>query len=309
MKNKPVIYIVGPTASGKTAVSVELAKRLGAEIISADSMQIYKNMHIASAAPDDTEKQGVPHHLFEFLNPSENFSVSQYVDLANDTIKQIHSRQKTPMVVGGTGLYVSSLSENLSFGDEADKSSIRAALEERAEFEGLNELYDYLKLIDPESATKISPNDKKRILRAIEIFEISGKTKTERDVLSKQNGPAYDNLFIGLGYKDREALYNRINSRVDLMIQKGLVNEALAAYKTDRGTAAQAIGHKELFKYFSGEMPLEAAVDHLKTQTRHYAKRQLTWFRKNENINWIYMDEDDNPVNTALKIINDFLNK
>ena len=151
--------------------------------------------------------------------------------------------------------------------------------------------------------------DKKRILRAIEIFEISGKTKTERDVLSKKNGPAYDNLFIGLGYKDREVLYNRINTRVDLMIQKGLVNEALAAYKTDRGTAAQAIGHKELFKYFSGEMPLEAAVDHLKTQTRHYAKRQLTWFRKNENINWIYMDEDNNPVNTALKIINDFLNK
>lgn len=308
MKIKPVIYIVGPTASGKTAVSVEVAKHFGAEIISADSMQIYKNMHIASAAPSEDEKQGVPHHLFEFLSPGENFSVSQYVKLANAAIEDIHSRGKMPIIVGGTGLYVSSLSENLCFGDEDDKYSVRAALEERAEFEGLAELYEYLKLIDPVAATKISPNDKKRILRAIEIFEISGKTKTERDALSKQSGPTYKNLFIGLGYKDREILYDRINKRVDLMLEKGLVNEAQEAYNTTRGTAAQAIGHKEFFKYFSGETSLETAAEHLKTQTRHYAKRQLTWFRKNEKINWVYMDEDLNPVNTAINIISDFLN-
>ena len=306
---KPVIYIVGPTASGKTAVSVEVAKHFGAEIISADSMQIYKNMHIASAAPSEDEKQGIPHHLFEFLNPEENFSVSQYVNLANSVIKKIHSRGNIPIIVGGTGLYVSSLSENLSFGEESDKQSVRAALDERAEFEGLNELYEYLKLIDPVAAAKISPNDKKRILRAIEIFEISGKTKTEQDALSKQNGPVFENLFIGLGYNDREILYNRINNRVDSMIENGLVNEARLAYNTARGTAAQAIGHKEFFKYFDGEIPLEAAVEHLKTQTRHYAKRQLTWFRKNENINWVYMDADLNPIDTVIEIISDFLHK
>lgn len=309
MKNKPVIYIVGPTASGKTAVSVQVAKHFGAEIISADSMQIYKNMHIASAAPNEDEKQGVPHHMFEFLNPNENFSVSQYVDMAKKIINDVHSRGNIPIVVGGTGLYVSSLSENVCFGDEEDKYSVRAALEERAEFEGLAELYEYLKLIDPTAAGKISPNDKKRILRAIEIFEISGKTKTERDALSKQNGSSYENLFIGLSYNDREILYNRINQRVDLMLENGLVDEAKAAYNTNLGTAAQAIGHKELFKYFGGEMSLEAATDHLKTQTRHYAKRQLTWFRKNENINWINMDEDENPANTIIGIISDFLNK
>ncbi|MEE1026545.1 MAG: tRNA (adenosine(37)-N6)-dimethylallyltransferase MiaA, partial [Acutalibacteraceae bacterium] len=248
-KKKPVIYIVGPTASGKTSISVELAKKFGGEIISGDSMQIYKGMHIATAAPDESEKQGIPHHLFEFLEPSEKFSVSQYVKMADEVIKDIFSRGKIPFVVGGTGLYMSALSEHLDFGDDSPNEDIRKSLEKRAEEYGLETLYQTLTEIDPKAAEKISPNDKKRILRAIEVYEISGKTKTQRDKYSKISGPVYDNLVIGLTYVNRETLYNRINQRVDIMLENGILEEAGSALGKISGTAAQAIGHKEFAEY------------------------------------------------------------
>ena len=307
-KNKPVLYIVGPTASGKTAFSVEIAKRFGGEIISGDSMQIYKGMHIASAAPNMEEMQGIPHHLFEFLNPDEKFSVYEYVKLAKETITKIHAKNKLPIVVGGTGLYVSALAENLDFGGINGTISVRDELELQIEKKGLAELYEYLKTFDPKSAEKISPNDKKRIIRAVEIYKISGKTKTQFDEESKEVGTIYDNLFLGLNYLDRETLYNRINKRVDLMLEKGLIDEAKNAYQNIIGTASQAIGHKEFFEYFKGNMSFDDAVEHLKMQTRRYAKRQLTWFRKNQNINWIFMDKEEKPLDIAYNFIEEFLN-
>ena len=306
-KKKQVIYIVGPTASGKTSISIELAKRFNGEIVSGDSMQIYKDMHIASAAPDESEKQGIPHHLFEFLNPTETFSVSEYVKRAKVVIDEIHSKGKLPIVVGGTGLYISSLAENLDFGSEEVDSNLRAELEQYVQENGLLSLYEYLKSIDPETAEKISENDKKRIIRAVEIYKTYGKTKTQMDEDSKKMGAIYDNLFIGINYTDRETLYSRINKRVDLMLQNGLIGEAENAYKNISGTAAQAIGHKEFFEYFSGNMTLEDAVERLKMQTRRYAKRQLTWFRKNDLINWIFMDEDENPLEKVSEIVKQFL--
>lgn len=306
-KSKPVVYIVGPTASGKTSFSIEIAKRFDGELISGDSMQIYKGMHIASAAPDEEEKQGIPHHLFEFLNPDEKFSVFEYVKAANSVIDDIHSRNKLPIVVGGTGLYISSLAENVTFDSESSNIEIRKELETQAEKDGLLVLYEYLKSIDPLSAEKISSNDKKRIIRAIEIFKITGKTKSECDLVSKESGRIYDNLFIGLNYFNRETLYERINTRVDLMLKNGLLDEAKNAYGNICGTAAQAIGHKELFDYFDGRISLEEAIECLKMQTRRYAKRQLTWFRKNSDINWILMDETKNPLDIAYEIINNFL--
>lgn len=307
IKNKPVIYIVGPTASGKTSISVELAKIFDGEIVSGDSMQIYKGMHIAAAAPDEEEKRGIPHHLFEFLNPNEKFSVCEYVKLANSVIDDIHKRGKLPIVVGGTGLYVDALAQNLIFDSETSDLNIRKELEAEAEKEGLDKLYEYLKTIDYKSAQKISSSDKKRIIRAIEIYKISGKTKTECDELSKNAGAIYDNLFLGLNYADREVLYNRINKRVDIMLENGLIDEARNAFGNFSGTATQAIGHKELFKYFNGNMSIDEALEHLKMQTRRYAKRQLTWFRKNDNINWIFMDKEQNPIECAKRVINEFL--
>lgn len=307
LKNKPVIYIVGPTASGKTSFSIEMAKRFDGEIVSGDSMQIYKDMHIASAAPDEEEKQGIKHHLFEFLDTDKEFSVAEYVKKANEVISDIHSRNKLPIVVGGTGMYISALAENLCFENEGSDKEIRKELEHYAAINGLFKLYEYLKSIDPLAAEKIYENDKKRIIRAIEIYKTSGKTKTETDFLSKQSGAVFDNLFLGLNFLDRELLYDRINQRVDMMLENGLLDEAKNAYKKIGGTAAQAIGHKELFEYFEGNMSLEDAVEHLKMQTRRYAKRQLTWFRKNSSINWIYMDKEENPIELGTKIINDFL--
>ncbi len=305
-KNKPVIYIVGPTASGKTGFSVELAKKFNGEIVSADSMQIYQGIHIASAAPDEKEKGNIPHHLFEFLNLNESFSVAQYVELAHKTISDIHNRGKLPIVVGGTGLYISSLSQNIEFSN-SDNNDIRKELEAKLEKSSLDKFYEFLLEIDPVAAEKISPTDKKRILRAIEIFYVSGKTKTECDKESKEAGPIYENLFIGLNYKNRETLYDRINKRVDIMLENGLLDEAKSTLNNSGSTSTQAIGHKELYGFLKGETSLEAATENLKMQTRRYAKRQLTWFRKNEEINWLYMDDMDNPLDIATDIVNEFL--
>ncbi|MBQ4154992.1 MAG: tRNA (adenosine(37)-N6)-dimethylallyltransferase MiaA [Clostridia bacterium] len=300
---KTVIYVVGPTASGKTGLSIALAKELSATVICGDSMQIYKDMPIATAAPTNEEKQDVPHLMFEFLSPEESFSVSQYVNLAKKNISQLHSDGVLPMVVGGTGLYISSLSENILFGEETYDQGFRIKLEERMNQSGLASLYTELEKIDPESAAKISENDAKRILRALEVYYLTGETMTQRIINSRLEGEIYNNVFIGVTYKDREKLYERINKRVDLMVENGLVLEAEKYFGQGYKTSAQAIGHKELFPFFDGTASLEECIEHLKMQTRRYAKRQLTWFNKNKNIHWIYMDEEEDPLYRALEFI------
>ncbi len=302
-KKPKVIAVVGPTASGKTSLGIHLAKRFNGEVVSCDSMQVYNNMPIASAAPTKEETQGIPHHLVGFCDPSESFSVAKYVELAKGKIDDILSRGKLPILVGGTGLYIDSLLSGISFSQE-DSSKIRQKLEQEAEQIGFSAMLEKLLKIDPETAAKYHPNDRKRIIRALEIFYLHGKTKTEMDNESKISGGPYNALWIGITYKNRETLYDRINRRVDIMLQNGVLDEAKTAYLNSRGiTSVQAIGHKEFFPFFEGEISLEEAVESLKTETRRYAKRQLTWFRRNENIHWIYADETPNVGEIAENIV------
>lgn len=304
MKKIPIVVIVGPTASGKTELSVKLAKKLDAEIISADSMQIYKNMHIASAAADEEEKEGIPHHLLEFLEPTESFSVADFVKKAATLIEDIAGRGKAVIIVGGTGLYINSLVDNITFSEDPVSDTLRAELTEKFDKIGGQAMLEELRAFDPDSADRLHPNNKKRIIRAFEIYLSTGITMTRQLEASRLIASPYKPFMIGIGFSDRELLYERINLRVDKMLEKGLLSEAEAAYKNQNAaTASQAIGHKELFPYFSGDLTLEAAAEALKASTRRYAKRQLTWFRKDERINWIYRDECEDITLAALEIL------
>ena len=304
MKKIPIIVIVGPTASGKTELSVKLAKKLDAEIISADSMQIYKNMHIASAAADEEEKEGIPHHLLEFLEPTESFSVADFVKKAATLIEDIAGRGKAVIIVGGTGLYINSLVDNITFSEDPVSDTLRAELTEKFDKIGGQAMLEELRAFDPDSADRLHPNNKKRIIRAFEIYLSTGITMTRQLEASRLIASPYEPFMIGIGFSNRELLYERINLRVDKMLEKGLLSEAEAAYKNQNAaTASQAIGHKELFPYFSGDVALEDAVEALKGSTRRYAKRQLTWFRRDERINWIYRDECDDITLAALEIL------
>lgn len=299
-----IIAIVGPTATGKTSLSVALAKKLGGEIISADSMQIYKGMHIASAAPDTEEKQGIAHHLFEFLEREESYSVAEYVSDANKKIEEIKNRGNVPVLVGGTGLYISSLIDNVSFAEEECDSALREELSLEYDRIGSEEMIKRLSEFDPESAKRIHPNNKKRVIRAFEVYKLTGRTITEQNEQSKKEPSPYIPYIIGLKAEDREFLYERINRRVDIMLENGLLEEAKAAYDL-RGskTSVQAIGHKEFFPYFDGEISLEVAVETLKRETRRYAKRQLTWFGRDERTEWIDIDRTEDVLSDALKIL------
>ncbi|MCH5300232.1 MAG: tRNA (adenosine(37)-N6)-dimethylallyltransferase MiaA [Ruminococcus sp.] len=302
-----VVSIVGPTASGKTRLSVEIAKKLNGEIVSADSMQIYKGMTIATAAPTEDEKQGIKHHLMEFLSSDKNFSVADYVELAHKAIYNIHKADKLPIVVGGTGLYVDSLLNNIKFTDNSSDIKVREKYTEMLNEYGVSYLLDKLKEIDNISYNRLSKEiNAKRIIRALEFYEVTGKTITEQNINSKQDSP-YNVIKIGLTCRDRELLYNRINKRIDIMLESGLLEEAEKVLNSDLSeTAKKAIGYKELIPYFSGEQSLEECIETLKMNTRRYAKRQLTWFRRDEDINWLYIDEYDSfedLLNTALKII------
>ena len=306
MKNDKIklIVVVGPTASGKTALSVELAKKLGGEIVSADSMQLYKGISIASAAASKEEKQGIPHYMLEFLELGTAYSVVDYVNRAKEIIFDINNRGKTPILVGGTGLYVNSLTEGITFTQQKTDEALRKCLEVQFEELGGEEMLRRLAEIDPTAAEKLSVNDRRRIIRALEIYETTGITKTSQDENSRENQSPFEAIFIGVTFKDREKLYERINRRVDLMLKNGLLAEAETTMNLENGKgAAQAIGHKELHAYLKNEKSLEDAVEDLKRETRRYAKRQLTWFRRNEKINWIYMDETENAVDAALEII------
>lgn len=286
MEKTKIICVVGATASGKTDLAVKLAKAVDGEIISADSMQVYKNMPIATAVATKEEQDGVPHHLVEFLDTDQTFSVADFVERAKVLIDEITARGRVPIVAGGTGLFVDSLVKNISFSEVGSNAEIRNELAEKSN----EELFEKLLELDPKSAEDIHPKNRKRVIRALELC-MSGTSKTEQNENSMLIDSPYDALYIGIGYQDRQKLYDRINKRVDLMLDAGLENEARQMLGKQGLTARQAIGHKELQPYIDGNITLDEAVEGLKRETRRYAKRQLTWFRRNENINWLYADE------------------
>ena len=294
MKKIPLIVVCGPTASGKTGIAVELAKRYNGEVVSADSMQIYKNLSIATAKPDEHEMQGIPHHMIDFLEPDKPFSVADYVRMASQMITDIYSRNKMPILCGGTGLYITSLVENVRFDDTGSDENIRNRLSSEAQTKGNHFLWEKLMQIDPETASKVHENNLPRVIRALEVYEITGVRLSEHKVNSRKQASVYDACIIGLTCADRATLYDKINKRVDMMVENGLVEECRRVYEAgELKTAFQAIGFKELAPYFNGESDLDTCIDNIKLETRHYAKRQLTWFRNLNGINWVETDKFD----------------
>lgn len=307
MKKPIVIVICGPTASGKTALSIELAKKIEGEIVSADSMQIYKDMNIGSAKVMPEEMEGIKHYLIDFVSPDERYSVANYKQDAKKAIEKIISKGKTPIVVGGTGLYVDSLIYEIEYNDIEIDEEYRRKLETIKEKEGLDILYKKALEIDPKAMEKISSNDSKRIMRVLEIYHSTGKTKTQQELESRIKEIPYDYRVFAINM-DREKLYDRINKRVDIMLEKGLVNEVKNLLKkyNDFPTAMQGLGYKEVKDYLEGNLSYDEMINKIKQESRHYAKRQLTWFRKNENTIWIdgLNDTNDN-INTILEEIKD----
>ncbi len=292
MSKIKLVAVVGPTASGKTDLAVMIAEKFNGEVVSFDSMQIYDFAPIATAMPTDDEMKGIPHHMLGIAKQGENFSVSQYTEAASSIIQDISDRGKLPVLVGGTGFYYSALIDNIKFLPEGFNKKVRQDLLSRVESEGLKTLYDELLRIDPKSAERINPNDQKRILRGLEVYYSTGKTLTYQRNKSRMEPSVYDPCVIGLNFRDRQKLYNRINLRVDRMMENGLLEEAERVISCDRGgTGMQAIGIKELKPYFNGQTTLCDATEKIKQETRRYAKRQLTWFRRDERINWIFLDE------------------
>lgn len=290
-EKRKVAVIYGPTASGKTRLAAELALRHNGEVVSADSMQIYRGMQIGTAKPTPQEMLGIPHHLLGILPPGERFSVAEYVTLAASCIEKIAARGHLPVLAGGTGLYLRSLLQNRPFSDEPENPEIRAALQKRAALEGGSALLEDLRAVDPETAERLHPNDCKRIVRALELYQKTGRTITEQNAVSQQMPERYRAGKIAITYADRGVLYQRINDRVDAMFQSGLLEEAQAVFASGCGpTAVQAIGYKELLPYFAGTVSLEEAKENIKRETRRYAKRQLTWLRRESGLHWIEAD-------------------
>ena len=300
-----VIVICGPTASGKTALSIELAKKINGEIVSADSMQIYKDMNIGTAKPTKQEMGEIKHYLLDFVSPEDRYSVAQYKQDAKKAIKEIINKGKTPIIVGGTGLYVDSLIYEIEYNDIKLDEEYRKKLEKIAEEQGLEELYKKAVEIDPEAMKKISQNDKKRIMRVLEIYHSTGKTKTEQEKESRKNPVEYDYRVFAINW-DREILYQRINKRVDIMVEQGLIEEVKEILnKYDKfPTAMQGLGYKEVVDYLNGIYTKEEMIEKIKLETRRYAKRQLTWFRKNKQTIWLDGTNDiQNNINIILHII------
>ncbi|WP_041100150.1 tRNA (adenosine(37)-N6)-dimethylallyltransferase MiaA [Bacillus badius] len=295
-QREKLIVIIGPTAVGKTALSIYLAKRFGGEIISGDSMQVYKGMDIGTAKVTFEEMEGVPHHLIDLKEPDETFSAAEFQQLVREKITEITNKGALPIIVGGTGLYVQSVIYDYQFSESGGNSELREKLEKQAAHEGKEALYEQLKRIDPEAAAAIHPNNVRRVIRALEIFYTTGK-KMSQQQSSQPNELLYDTALIGLTM-DREMLYSRINERVDQMMAAGLLEEVKTLWDKGirSGQAVQAIGYKELFSYLRGEETLEAAVEQLKQNSRNYAKRQLTWFRNKMDVNWFDLsDEEKRP--------------
>ena len=288
MQKPKAIVICGPTASGKTSLSIELAKKINGEIVSCDSMQIYKDMTIGTAKPTIDEMQGIKHYLIDFISPEERYSVADYKRDATKAMKEIISKGKVPIVVGGTGLYLEALIYNIEYNEIETDLKYREELEKIEEAEGLEKLYKMANEIDKKAMEKISHKDKKRIFRVLEIYHSTGKTKTELEIESRRNEPELDYLLFGITM-DREKLYERINRRVDIMINQGLVEEVenLLEKYNEFPTAMQGLGYKEVVEYLKGITTKEEMIEKIKMETRRYAKRQLTWFRKYRNLIWI----------------------
>lgn len=303
-----VIAVGGPTASGKTALSVGLAKAFGGEIINADSMQIYKNLDVGTAKPSIEERQGVPHYLLDFLPPETPYSVADFTAAADPLIQEITARGKLPLVVGGTGLYITSLLNGTAFAPEKTDPAIRARLQERAEAEGNAALYAELQSIDPDYAAQVHPNNLPRVIRALELYAATGRRMSEERVNARPAEPPYRSLCLCLTCRDRAVLYDRIERRVNLMVENGVLAEAKQVYdhRDTYRTAAQAIGYKEFFPYFEGTGSLDECTARLKQATRNYAKRQLTWFRRQNDAVWLYIDEE-NVLDRACELVREFL--
>lgn len=290
---------------GKTALSIEIAKRVHGEIVSADSMQIYKEMDIGSAKPTKEEMEGIPHYLLDFVSPKERYSVADYKKQATKAIEEILKKGKTPIIVGGTGLYIDALIYNIDYPEIEFDETYRRQLEKRVEKEGLSLLYEEATKIDEEAMRKISPNDQKRILRVLEVYHQTGKTKTQQELMSRQKEVPYDYQVYALTMP-REQLYDRINKRVDIMIEQGLVEEVRKILETyqEYPTAMQALGYKEIKEYLEGNVSKEQAIETIKQETRRYAKRQLTWFRKSKQTKWLDANEKEENMKIILEGIN-----
>ena len=291
----PVLAVVGPTATGKTALGVALAKRFGGEVISADSMQIYRGLDVGTAKVTAEETQGVPHHCVDFLPPEEVFSVADFTALAARLEQEISARGALPILVGGTGLYIQSFLEGIRFTEEKPSNGLREQLAAELEARGPEAMYAELLSVDPQAAAAIHPNNRVRVLRALEHYRATGRRLSEQKAASRPSQRPYRSLVLGLDFADRAQLYRRIDLRVDRMMEQGLLEEARLVYdhRDSYRTAAQAIGYKEFFPYFAGEAELAACVEKLKQASRNYAKRQLTWFRHMEGVVWIQADAPD----------------
>lgn len=308
LKKIPVIAVAGPTASGKTSLAVALARRFDGEVLSFDSMQLYKGMDIATAKPSVEEVQGIPHHMINCVDRGESFSVAKYKAAATEIADDIVSRGKHIVMVGGTGLYLDSFINNIEFteDDEETRRKIREELKAELEAEGPAAMLEKLSAVDPETAKILHPNNTGRVLRALEIYRSTGHTMSYQVEHSRDNPGKYAPVYIGLTARDRQFLYDRINARVDRMMEAGLLDEAKVILSGDPGdTSRQAIGIKELKPYFDGEATLEDCVEKIKQETRRYAKRQLTWFSRNKEIHWFFIDEmkEDEIIKAAEQLV------
>ena len=285
----PLVVIAGPTASGKTAIAIDIAKELGGEIISADSMQIYREMNIGTAKPTAEEMCGVPHHMLDIADPCENFSLWKFARAAHKAINDVYSRGKLPILAGGTGLYTDTIVHNIELSEAGGDNSVREELMKKARSGGAAELYKKLSETDPESAAKLCEKDVKRVVRALEIYYLTGKTKSENDEISKKSKKIYNYLYFAIE-TEREILYNRINTRVDEMVKRGLfeeVSDIKNKYGFINTTAMQGIGYREVLYYLSGLVTRTETEELIKRNTRRLAKRQMTWLRKNDEVIWI----------------------
>ncbi|MDE6004898.1 MAG: tRNA (adenosine(37)-N6)-dimethylallyltransferase MiaA [Oscillospiraceae bacterium] len=293
MQKQKVLAIVGATASGKTALGVELAKKFNGEIISADSMQIYEGLDITTAKPTQEEMQNIKHYLIGFQPRTENFSVADYVNLASEKIQEIASRKKLPILVGGTGLYLNCLLNGMQFAPEGN-NQIREKLIQRLETEGIENLYQELQALDLEATKKIHKNNHVRVIRALEVCLATGKTFTEYKAKNMAHDSPYDAFWLGLDYENRQDLYDKINQRVYRMLESGMLQEVKQAYQQGTvGTASMAIGYKELIPYLENKACLDDCIAMIQQETRRYAKRQLTWFRRNAQIHWLILSKND----------------
>lgn len=285
----PLVVIAGPTASGKTALAIDIAKELGGEIISADSMQIYREMNIGTAKPTAEEMCGVPHHMLDIADPCENFSLWKFARAAHKAINDVYSRGKLPILAGGTGLYTDTIVHNIELSEAGGDNSVREELMKKARSGGAAELYKKLSETDPESAAKFCEKDVKRVVRALEIYYLTGKTKSENDEISKKSKKIYNYLYFAIE-TEREILYNRINTRVDEMVKRGLfeeVSDIKNKYGFINTTAMQGIGYREVLYYLRGLVTRTETEELIKRNTRRLAKRQMTWLRKNDEVIWI----------------------